>query len=126
MYILTCEIDIQTQPTRNFYLINLSFNMFLNAVLFSSNSTVSIWQITLKTAQCSWPTTLRYFKPLLPYVIERLTVSLLVQSQQNPAFLLRVQSNFNVITKVKIQEKSQQRDLFKKTMNLSVKTFFFL
>lgn len=79
--------------------------MFLNAVLFSSNSTVSIWQITLKTAQCSWLTTLRYFKPLLPYVIERLTVSLLVQSQQNPAFLLRVQSNFNVITKVKIQEK---------------------
>lgn len=40
-----------------------------------SNSTVSTWQIILRTAQCSWPTTLRYSEPFLP------EHSLLTQSQ---------------------------------------------
>lgn len=40
-----------------------------------SNSTVSTWQTILRTAQCSWPTTLRYYEPFLA------EYPLLIQSQ---------------------------------------------
>lgn len=43
---------------------------FLTVVLFCSNCTVYIWQIKLKTAQCSWLTTLRYSKHHLFLIIK--------------------------------------------------------
>ena len=56
---------------------NVFLNMkFLSFVLSCSNCTVSIWQIRLKTAQCSWLTTLRYSKHHLPLIIKLLTVAL--------------------------------------------------